>query len=681
MNSTPSEWIDPTHPDWWTLGHNISLPVRDAAWRRWEVDPLPPGKRCPICRKDAANCIIKRRGQDSRYLRASLPGWKFKLTRIATGIYETPDGHRIEKTVQGNRTAWKLTFLEDTTSSYYPTKEAATEAAKSFPWFLPGIEEPEPLPREQMPVIATAMRFANQIPGWVGFQTPPPGLDAPPVYAQNRPDVDPEHGGIMTDGRPVRHHHPEDGSTPEGATNVTKSHFLYNGHWYKRVDFHSIGLKGIDGEGTAAHLGRSRDSGVDGDGDHYGTNNSQPHEHRQIGKYAFLASTRVIKDQRHLTKLRLSDTNGKTTRRSAKSLFIHLMQEHSRSADEANVIVGLLSDLREQLQDEPLDRILSNSNSSLAQLIDKYDPKHPHSEKGTGLADRLGMHPLSADRMLNTDWKYVFFIAEGLLKEAAALTYIIENDLPAITVHVASVTLWGDPIIGDFVRIYCDDKTVVICPDGDWFQKDEVASQMLMLKDHLQQEAVKGNVVTEVLIAAPPVDLTTDGNFEAWNPIKQKLDQTKGLDDYLAWDRESQGKGHLADLEIVDRKKPDVEAIEEWMRANRPKGAWATTTKQDALLFSLIVRYCGSWFNTLTISSSKITRLMGWKSTDKQKALDALRRLERYGLISVITDPDDRDALTTVWINDDQPFKPENAAPLLLCHYCPDLQTQTKDKI
>jgi hypothetical protein len=142
---------------------------------------------------------------------------------------------------------------------------------------------------------------------------------------------------------------------------------------------------------------------------------------------------------------------------------------------------------------------------------------------------RVNMYPEAVSRFGAAD--VVYLILEGKLKHLACLTYIIEHDLRAACVDVASVTLWNCPELVAVALRYLVGKTVVIVADADGHDNPNVMQQSFLLERQLASLGISA------VVALPPDDRDARGELLC-----------KGLDDYLA------AGGRLEDLVVYGRQ-------------------------------------------------------------------------------------------------------------------------------
>lgn len=151
-----------------------------------------------------------------------------------------------------------------------------------------------------------------------------------------------------------------------------------------------------------------------------------------------------------------------------------------------------------------------------------------------GKCKRIDLHPWALERLPESE--IVFFGLEGTPKNDSMLTEILEYDLPCSVFSVPSVTLWDGRELAEFADKYLRGKTVLVVPDGDWFENPQVERHALKARSYLRRLGLG----IDAYVCAPPYDT---------------VDKWKGVDDFL-------GSGHndleelhtLDDLELVGRE-------------------------------------------------------------------------------------------------------------------------------
>lgn len=175
----------------------------------------------------------------------------------------------------------------------------------------------------------------------------------------------------------------------------------------------------------------------------------------------------------------------------------------------------------------------------------RIDPTAPSN------ARRIDVHPFAMERLDRAE--VIFAVLEGIPKNDAVLSYILDHGLNASVFNVPSVSLWNASELPAFAERYLVGKTVVIVPDADWQKSpkarfkgrrfgagNQVIIQALLFRSKLRQLGVR-----DVLIAAPPV-----GDWLA------NADH-KGVDDSLASPEHGGAGRSLADLEVLQRTVPE----------------------------------------------------------------------------------------------------------------------------
>jgi hypothetical protein len=165
--------------------------------------------------------------------------------------------------------------------------------------------------------------------------------------------------------------------------------------------------------------------------------------------------------------------------------------------------------------------------------VDKVHPHAPSVAKYLLLGDRedtvrIDLHPVALERLSQVE--AVFAVLEGGPKTDAILS------TGACAFGVPSVTCWDADELLAFAHEYLRDKAILIVPDADWYEKDEVARQATRVRTLLRRRGFKWSYVV-----APPYDAA---------------DYHKGIDDYL-------GAGYSLDHLMVEGRQPQRERIRE----------------------------------------------------------------------------------------------------------------------
>jgi hypothetical protein len=196
----------------------------------------------------------------------------------------------------------------------------------------------------------------------------------------------------------------------------------------------------------------------------------------------------------------------------------------------------------------------------------------------------------------------VFFVIEGCMKADSILAK------GAAVFSVPSVSLWDCPELKRFTETYLNDKEVVIVPDADWAQKEQVISQTRLCHATLSRFGVG-----TVHIAAPPVD-------ENGKPTRGK-----GVDDFLG----KEGRGDLGELQTVDyvMSPETLEAIDRLVvqHCTRPDQA----TRNATVLESMAI-FAGPT-GVLPSSLGMVGRAMG---LDRRRVGEAIKQLKIWGALT-----------------------------------------------
>jgi hypothetical protein len=256
--------------------------------------------------------------------------------------------------------------------------------------------------------------------------------------------------------------------------------------------------------------------------EHCGIDRWDFHYHESWAKYVFPPSPLIDKTwtHDHQVKTRWHEHDLLTDRWLAK----HIAAEHDGLAPARD-------------WKHPHTRAREWSDGKLAEHLAKpapaghdgidVDGEHTHTRrvknKNSNLARRLDVHPLAMEKIRTA--KVVFFVIEGCLKADSILAK------GAAVFSVPSVSLWDCPELEAFAKTYLRDKEVVIVPDADWTDNQQVISQARLCRATLNRHGV-----ARVHIAAPPVN----GSGYPY--------RGKGVDDFLG----DEGHGELGELQTVD---------------------------------------------------------------------------------------------------------------------------------
>jgi hypothetical protein len=159
---------------------------------------------------------------------------------------------------------------------------------------------------------------------------------------------------------------------------------------------------------------------------------------------------------------------------------------------------------------------------------------HAHDPEGAkyvmlGPNKRIDLHPLAAE--LLPDAEVVFFVLEGALKNDAVLSAILRDGRRQSVISVPSVTLW-DPRELRALEPLLRGKTVIVVPDSDWYENEQVDAQALYVRTELRL-----HLDLNAFIAAPAA-------AEGWDKV--------GVDDHLGVLGRS-----LDELQVRGREVPE----------------------------------------------------------------------------------------------------------------------------
>jgi hypothetical protein len=282
---------------------------------------------------------------------------------------------------------------------------------------------------------------------------------------------------------------------------------------------------------------------------HSGTNSQEVHVSTPEQKYRFLASP-IVYERRSGTHRRMFDRN-------RKMFANHLVKRHA------------------------------------FRRVPDVDEEHNHSysEKLDSDADRIDLH--SRALPLFESARRVFYVIEGCVKSDSVLS------AGEAVFSVPSVGMWLVPELETFIEEYLLDKTVIVVPDADWAEKDQVAEQAKLCREFLLRYGLAAH------IAAPPL----------WTGHK-------GIDDFRA------AGGDLDDMEVLDWETPDLDALDALCVCDE----WDSrrVIRAGDALHSLIL-FAGN-HGRIYSSVKKLARVMG---VNPERVRDGVKDLETLGLIEI----------------------------------------------
>jgi hypothetical protein len=183
---------------------------------------------------------------------------------------------------------------------------------------------------------------------------------------------------------------------------------------------------------------------------------------------------------------------------------------------------------------------------------------------------RLDRNPLSDFSLPGP----VYFGIEGTPKDDAMVEWLRRNGRPAKVINVPSVSTWRAPELALFALRHMRGYPVVIVPDADWIDNDEVIYHAENCALYLRHRCG-----VEAVIAAPPLDA---GH--------------KGVDDFLG------DEGSLDNLDVI-RRDFDAAALadfdDEYRAIHRARRRAGKTLEPTLRLARLLGRTSGSRGTTL----------------------------------------------------------------------------------
>lgn len=235
---------------------------------------------------------------------------------------------------------------------------------------------------------------------------------------------------------------------------------------------------------------------------------------------------------------------------------------------------------------------------------------------------RIDVHPLAVP--LLKDAGIVFISIEGNLKADAILTYILEHELPWAVVDVPSVGQWRAHELDDFAEEHLAGRQVIIVPDSDWSHpsKLDVQRQAFGLREYLRR-LLRTQYGVQVAAAPTPAGEWDPDCPAPHGATHERCPRKVGVDDWLG-----EGRGHLEDLEVVEREASP--RMREWAAAreamrkdDRPGGDRRNSRTEARLvrLLPLITPVSGE-------GASSVSSLAAFTSMKRETIADALAGLQ-----------------------------------------------------
>jgi hypothetical protein len=348
---------------------------------------------------------------------------------------------------------------------------------------------------------------AARAPGLMMRRFPVPGAD-PFLFAQQRPER-----AIWSGGHKKPHRH---STLPWGARNKHEDIERTKKHPVTRGDVE----RGLTPDELAWFQKRTGWT-VNYGADHFGKRTNKPHLHVDPGKYLFVPNSKVAEPYGH-------DHQNYTAKRLAR----HLWQDHEwpevRYTDSKRTPSDPMS--RELLKlmhgahggkhiDEsrfPPRRGPRGGRGRTVVGHPEIDEWHEHETKRDRhfYAKRLSSHPMGFERIAKAD--FVCFAFEGELKEAALVS------AGWATFSCPAVGMWDAPELDAFVHNHLIGKLVLIIPDSDALQNENVIMQTMLAKERLN------------FLGALAATVIPTPEQRACKLHGQKRSDKRGVDDYLA---------------------------------------------------------------------------------------------------------------------------------------------------
>ncbi|MGH2966211.1 MAG: hypothetical protein ACRDMH_12655 [Solirubrobacterales bacterium] len=437
---------------------------------------------------------------------------------------------------------------------------------------------------------------AARAPGMMMRRFPVPGAD-PFLFAEQRPDRE-----VWT-GRP-----------PRTGAHRRMTHGSRKMHQSRDRTTAETVRKGCTDDELASFERRAGWT-VNQGADHAGHETDERHFHVKLAKYLFPKNSQKVEAYEH-------DHLNTTPHRRRR----HLWQDHSWPEVRYS-----LSDSG-RVPSDPVSRAVfdwAQAANVRGRHVDQSgrtpdDELHPHERKvdETFYARRLSSHPTGFARI--ADAEYVCFALEGCLKEAALVT------AGHATFSCPSVTLWRAPELEEFVMGHLAGRTVLVIPDSDAWQNDQVVAQALLATETLRMFGARAEV------AIPTSE-------PEWCERHHKPRGGKrGVDDYLAdgesieemvWMRREPGRdlaGWLADRGVrsASGRKPRHERVEMDNVILRWLSIHANENGESRTALTVVARYV----------QRELELLKGARFTNPRSVVTdvsrAVHRMDEYGALT-----------------------------------------------
>lgn len=367
--------------------------------------------------------------------------------------------------------------------------------------------------------------------------------------------------------------------------------------------------------------------------DHLGSPTDEPHLHVKVSKYLFPANQKEQAAFEH-----------DHTKMTKKRLRRHFYEDHDLPHYEGGVVMEAVDDAGQPVTVK-LEGRTKVWDASRTKLTQPTGEKHEHETEIDRhfYAKRLSWHPWERERRWESD--VVCFALEGQLKEASLVS------AGYATFSCPSVTLWNAPELDEFVHNHLVGKIVLVIPDSDAWENDQVIGQALHAKTRLDTLGANAEIAipwAEGVMSRADLEEQLEQDADAARtPWRCDLHgkpwgHKRGVDDYLA------DGGKLEDMEWVVRTSGKDLAT--WIRetgTKTPEGRSPRTDRVD--LDSVILNeialhadsgggYRSALNSTAVYVRPELEELRGKPFTSRGHVTTdiskAVKRLDGYGALS-----------------------------------------------
>jgi hypothetical protein len=375
--------------------------------------------------------------------------------------------------------------------------------------------------------------------------------------------------------------------------------------------------------------------------DHLGKSTDEPHLHVKVSKYLFPANQKEKAAFEH-----------DHTKMTPKRLRRHLWEAHEwpeiRYTDSKREPSDprsreILEWIREHgFKGKHVDESGLPESGVTHEHVTEID-RHLY-------ARRLSSHPMGRERIAGSD--VVCFAMEGQLKEAALVSS------GYATFSCPSVTLWNAPELDEFVHNHLVGKIVLVIPDSDAWENDQVIAQALHAKTRLDALGARAEIAIPwaegMSLSDQGVTRHDDGSVtpgiedaNGYRPFFCELHgkdflEKRGVDDYLA------DGGKLEDMEWVTRKPGKDLAT--WIDENDVRSRSGKRLRTDRVELNAVIlneialhadsegRYRSANNSTAVYVRPQLERLKGRPFASHASAVTDVSRgihwLDEYGALS-----------------------------------------------